>query len=289
MHTFLRSVAIVTLIAVADSCAVRDHLAPETSSCRTTEFLGDLDYYVIPDGETVQIGQSVLGLSGNMIPVISIVKAGGTSLAVGYPEYTITYEYDSEGRVKKTATGGRLYRNERFTSEFSYAPNQVTEIYSAYNFRPEPYVETRVHMLNADGIEEKPNFSYANGLITEERYANYTIKNTIENGNIVKSENIPVDPSSGQQGLKTYEYDLSQLNPLPVFYPILAAPAPFKPNRNLLLKITDDDQVLDNIGPYVIEYSYVTNDWGFFQIEKVNRPNDNRISYNINGYKLSCQ
>lgn len=288
MHTILRCFFLAGLIVIADSCAIRDHLVPETGRCQTTEFLGDLEYYVIPPGETVNIGQTLLSGLGNTLLVTEIFKAGDMSFAVGSQAYTITYEYDSEGRIKKTVTSGRLYRNERIVSELSYSGNTVTEIRSTYNFRPEPYVETKIHMLNADGIEEKPNMTYENGLIKEERYENYTIKNTIENGNIVKSENIPVD-NPDAKGLKINEFDLSQLNPLPVFYPIFAAPSAVKSNRNLLLKITDDNQVLDNVGPYVIEYSYVKNDWGFYEIRKVIRPNEERISYSINGYKQSCQ
>ncbi|RRB06331.1 hypothetical protein [Larkinella rosea] len=288
MQTILRYLAIVTLIAVIDSCAVRDHLVPETNSCQTTEFMGLLDYYLIPPGETVQIGQTVTSHQFATIPVIDILKVGDLSFAVGYPNYFITYEYDSEGRVKKKAYGGPLYSKERSTSEYTYEPGKVTETYTVYNFRPEPYVETRIHMLNSDGVEEKDNLTFVNGFITEERYSGYTIRNTVQNGNIVKKEYTSTDPQ-GQVGLATYEFDLSKPNPIPAFFPIFAAPSPFKLNQNMLTRVIDDSDTRDNVDPYIIEYQYIKTDLGVYEVQIVHKPNDDRITYNINGYKQSCQ
>ncbi|GAB3269989.1 hypothetical protein GCM10027347_40380 [Larkinella harenae] len=254
------------------SCAVQDHQNPQPVSCRVTEIKSNLDYYKLKPGETVSIGQVVIGRETGY-PVIDIIKIGDDFYAVGGPEVSTTYAYNSEGKVQKSTTTGRALSNSILISEYAYGTNQLTQI-DKQKLRavPDTSVTSRVYNLNSDGLIILDNTTYQNGYIVEERYSGYTTNYTLNNGNVIKRE------QSNSSTPVVYEFDWSKPNPIPNLLPFRG-----KLNINQLIKTYyENGQVYEDH-----QYIYDANGKIKFSIGILKRPQE-PDRYTINHYTFDC-
>ncbi|MFC5407868.1 hypothetical protein ACFPMF_01010 [Larkinella bovis] len=281
MQLRLRSLLGFGFVLLFGSCSLKDHIVPQSSSCEVREINYELDYYKIPNGQTVNIGDIVTGLF-TTFPVMDIITINGSNYAVGGPEYSTHYTYGPDGRVKRSHTSGRSLSNGIFIHEYSYAPNKVTDVYKQWmKTFPDTLVTTQVYNLNSDGVAIRDNITYTNGYVTEERFESYTHTYTLQNGNTIKRV-WTAKPGGGFDGLPPrttdYEFDVTAPNPIPTLFPYLG-----KPNQNKMIKEYDRD------GNARLDYQYIFDAEGHlnYVIRILIRSNE-PDRYLITGYKQDC-
>ncbi|GAB3314591.1 hypothetical protein GCM10027299_02890 [Larkinella ripae] len=259
---------------------MQDHLEPQPGSCQVTEFLDGLDYYKLAPGEAVTVGQVVTGRLYTW-PVLGIIKVGNDSYAVGGPDAITTYEYDSQGRVKKTVNRTpRAFSGATFYNEYRYETGEiiVTNIQDL-PVRPKPDTLVRTLQLTGDGLVTDPKVTYANGFVVERRFDNYIQNYTVSNGNVVKFVEGPYYAGSSYR-VYDYKFDITKPNPIPAIYPFNG-----KSDANLLTAYQSQDQNGETADVQVY-FLYEANGL-VYKVDYVKRPQQADLLL-IKRYTLNC-
>lgn len=278
MPTVLRYCFPLCFVLLFGSCSIQDHLAPAPSNqCRITLRLDDLDTYLIGPNETITIGQRVTGLQTDFF-VRDILDIDDRKYAIGWKDDVLrvgaeqsntSYEYDSEGRIKKTVT--RIKRpTADLTREYTYtSPTQLdvkrTDDYFHY---PVPPSDQATYTLNTQGMVVDPNVTFdAEGYSTRIGPNYYAISN----GNVVRAEE--------GSNVTIYDYDITKPNPVP-------DPVPFfrKSDRNLRIGMREEN----NPAKFTLKYINGPDGQVKYQIRLIEIPDDPRIRILVNGFEWSC-
>ncbi|WP_128544813.1 hypothetical protein [Larkinella soli] len=276
MRFLYRCLLPLGFIVFFGSCSVQDHVNPnEPASCRMSLRLSALASLLLPPGQTVAVGEQALSDVSGYFEVREIIQVDGRSYAVGWKSdvYRIgaedsntSYEYDAQGRVKKTVQ--HLKRPSwDITTEYEYFPTEVKlTVTDDRHIYPVPPVYTKILPLNAQGYVIDTNVTYnAEGYVIRRGPITYEI----ENGNVVKGE-----------GLR-YEYDLSRPNPVPDPITIYG-----RPNRNLRTRAYPDPA--NPPAEYGHHYIYYPNGRLKYEIFTSKYPDQERVGIQINGYEWAC-
>jgi hypothetical protein len=277
MQIFSRYFLPACFILIFGSCSVQDHLAPETPQCRVSFVLNRLDTYLIPPGETVTIGQEVIGISGSYFKVSEILDLNGQLYAIsgkdplyrtGPEESNSSYEYDSQGRVSKA-----IYRSRRptatITKEYEYVSPTELKITETpdYGHFPVPPSYTTSYALNSLGLVIDPTVTFdAEGYVIRQGSTTYTISN----GNNIGTST------------ERFDFDITKPNPIP-------NPLPFygKANKNMRTDIV----ALNSEIKVEYEIKYIFDDQGNlkYDILLINYPDEETpVRVHINGYEWTC-
>ncbi|WP_138991196.1 hypothetical protein [Larkinella sp. C7] len=280
MPKSLRFILPLWFVLLLGACSVQDHVIPSSDSCQVTEFLDGLDYYKLAPGETVTIGQVVTGRLYTW-PVLGIIKIGDDSYAVGGPDAITTYEYDSQGRVKRTVNQTpRAFSGATFYNEYSYEPGKiiVTTIQDL-PVRPKPDTLVRTLQLTSDGLVIDPKVTYENGFVVERRYDAYSQTYTVSNGNVIKFVEGPYYAGSSYL-VYDYKFDITKANPIPAIYPFNG-----KSDANLLTEYQSKDQNGDTAD---VKVHYLHEAEGrVYKVDYVKRPQQPDLLL-IDRYTLNC-
>ncbi len=246
----------------------------------------------IQPGSTCRVTQNVYKTTAPVLPFSENLDYAGSTYRLGINDIQ-KYQYDQQGRVSQAVV------------EFSISPQQANRS-SMYDYLPDQIRETRsvgsgatnrliIYTLNSQGYVVSGNgavYQYdSNGYLTSNKAGNVTIVYTIENGNVVKTEETLNTLTGTILNSTLYEYDLSKSS----FSAALGTPyflvsseyqpiaAYFgKPSQNLLVKKTTNTTNTPTNGTIAnstsaAQYIYFYNEQG--NIKRVLTD----ISYTING------
>jgi hypothetical protein len=277
MRTVFRYFLPVCFVVLFGSCSIQDHLVPEESNqCRVILKLFQLDKYLIQPNETVTIGQEVLG-EGGYFTVNEILKFRGNSYAIGWKtadsrvgaaESSSSYEYDSEGRLKKSVD--QIKRpTATITKVYDYvSPTElkITETQD-YGHFPVPPSNTTSYTLDGQGLVIDPNVTYnSDGYVIQRGSISYNIVNGNDLGTATER----------------YDYDITKLNPIPNPFPFYG-----KNDKNLRTGIVSLDTSIKV--EYELVYIYDTDGRLKYDVLLIDYPDeDPRLRVHLNGYEWSC-
>lgn len=246
----------------------------------------------IQPGSTCRVTQNVYKTTAPVLPFSENLNYAGSTYRLGVND-TQKYQYNQQGLVTQAMI------------EFSISPQQANRL-STYEYLTNQIRENRsvgsstnnrliIYALNSQGYVASGNgavYQYdANGYLISNKAGNATIIYTIENGNVIKTEETLNTPNGTILNSTLYEYDLSkssfsaalgtpyflissEYQPIAIYFG--------KPSQNLLVKKTTNTTNTPTNGTIsnstsASQYIYYYNDQG--NIKRVLTD----ISYTING------